>query len=86
LLSNEGVPLDEVMPLWIKHVVGTMGSITVAMDWTDYDDDDHTELAPKQWTPGREVISAVKSLLDVEEELEEEAVHRRVQGGGRATT
>ena len=44
LLSNEGVPLDEVMPLWIKHVVGTMGSITVAMDWTDYDDDDHTTL------------------------------------------
>jgi hypothetical protein len=38
------------------------------------------ELAPKQWTPGREVISAVKSLLDVEEKLEEEAVHRRVQG------
>lgn len=44
LLSNDGVALDEVMPLWIKHVVGTTESITVALDWTDYDDDDHTTL------------------------------------------
>jgi hypothetical protein len=44
LLSNQGVAVDEVMPLWIKHVVGTTSSITVAMDWTDYDDDDHTTL------------------------------------------
>jgi len=44
LLSNRGVALDEVLPLWVKHVVGTTASITVAMDWTDYDDDDHTTL------------------------------------------
>ncbi len=44
LLSNDGVALDEVMPLWVKHVVGQTERIVVAMDWTDYDDDDHTTL------------------------------------------
>jgi hypothetical protein len=44
LLSNEGVELSEVMALWVKHVVGQTPSIVVAMDWTDFDDDDHTTL------------------------------------------
>lgn len=44
LLSNEGVVLDELMPMWVQHVVGTTSSIVVAMDWTDFDDDDHTTL------------------------------------------
>lgn len=44
LLSNEEVKLDELMPLWIQHVVGTTSNIVLAMDWTDFDDDDHTTL------------------------------------------
>lgn len=44
LLSNDGVVLDELMPLWVRHVVGTTSNIVVAMDWTDFDDDDHTTL------------------------------------------
>jgi len=44
LLSNEEVKLDELMPLWLKHVVGTTSNIVLAMDWTDFDDDDHTTL------------------------------------------
>jgi hypothetical protein len=44
LLSNDGVLLDEVMPLWIRHVLGKIENILVAMDWTDFDDDDHTTL------------------------------------------
>jgi hypothetical protein len=43
-----------------------------------------TEVDPNQWTPCREVIPAVESLLDVEEDREEEALHRGVQGGGGA--
>jgi len=34
LLSNEEVKLDELMPLWLKHVVGTTSNIVLAMDWT----------------------------------------------------
>jgi hypothetical protein len=44
LLSNDGVALDEVMPAWVRHVVGDTPSVVVAMDWTDFDDDDHTTL------------------------------------------
>lgn len=44
LLSNDGVQLDELLPLWVQHVVGSTPSIVVAIDWTDFDDDDHTTL------------------------------------------
>lgn len=44
LLSNAGIELREVLPLWIRHVVGDTQKIVVAMDWTDFDDDDHTTL------------------------------------------
>ncbi len=44
LLSNEEVKLEVLMPLWVKHVVGTTSNIVLAMDWTDFDDDDHTTL------------------------------------------
>ena len=44
LLSNEGVSLDVLLPLWTRQVVGTTPKIVVAMDWTDFDDDDHTTL------------------------------------------
>ena len=44
LLSNDGIDLDELLPLWIKHVVGSTPEVFVAIDWTDFDDDDHTTL------------------------------------------
>lgn len=44
LLSNDGFLLSELMPLWLRHVVGNISRIVVAMDWTDFDDDDHTTL------------------------------------------
>lgn len=44
LLSNDRFVLNELMPLWIRHVVGNIANIVVAMDWTDFDDDDHTTL------------------------------------------
>lgn len=40
LLSADGVVLSEVMALWVRYVVGQTPSIVVAMDWTDFDDDD----------------------------------------------
>lgn len=44
LLSNEGVPLDDIMRLWVRHVVGSTERMLLAIDWTDFDDDDHTTL------------------------------------------
>jgi hypothetical protein len=44
LLSNDGIRMEEVLPLWVKHVVGATPEVFVAIDWTDFDDDDHTTL------------------------------------------
>ena len=37
LLSNPGIDVDALLVHWVPHVVGSRSSITVAMDWTDFD-------------------------------------------------
>jgi hypothetical protein len=44
LLSNGGVVLDQVLTAWVRHVVGDFPSIVLALDWTEFDDDDHSTL------------------------------------------
>lgn len=44
LLSNDGIELDTVLRSWVRFVVGTTPKLVVAIDWTDFDDDDHTTL------------------------------------------
>jgi hypothetical protein len=50
LIGNDGISLDKVMALWTRHVVGNAAEIRVAMDWTDFDKDDHTTLCIYQAT------------------------------------
>lgn len=45
LLSNVGVKLDVLFPAWIRFVVGVRTELIVALDWTEFDDDDHVTLA-----------------------------------------
>jgi hypothetical protein len=45
LLSNKGIQLDLCFPLWAQFVVGDRTELVLALDWTDFDDDDHTTLA-----------------------------------------
>ncbi len=44
MLSNSGIALDVVLPRWARFVVGDTERAVVALDWTDFDDDDHTTL------------------------------------------
>lgn len=44
-LSNVRVDLAVLFPEWIKFVVGERKELTIALDWTDFDKDDHTTLA-----------------------------------------
>lgn len=44
LLSNEGIEMDLVLSAWVRFVAGNTASLTLAMDWTDFDADDHTTL------------------------------------------
>ena len=39
LLSNQGIDVDAILRHWVPYVVGTRPSITVAMDWTEFDAD-----------------------------------------------
>jgi hypothetical protein len=39
LLSNPGIDVDALLVRWVPYVVGSRSSITVAMDWTDFDAD-----------------------------------------------
>jgi Transposase DDE domain len=44
LLSNPGVVVGEVQKQWVNFVVGVRKQIVVALDWTEFDDDDHSTL------------------------------------------
>ena len=44
LLSNPGIDVDALLVHWVPYVVGARPSITVAMDWTDFDADGQTTI------------------------------------------
>jgi hypothetical protein len=44
LLSNVGVDLEKLFPAWIRFVVAERKELLVALDWTEFDDDDHVSL------------------------------------------
>jgi hypothetical protein len=44
LLSNVKVDLKVLFPAWIRFVVGVRTELIVALDWTEFDDDDHATL------------------------------------------
>ena len=45
LLSNRGFDLDLLFSLWVPFVLALRTEVVVAMDWTDFDHDDHTTLS-----------------------------------------
>lgn len=44
LLSNVGVDLTKLFPSWVRFVIGPRTELTIALDWTEFDDDDHVTL------------------------------------------
>jgi hypothetical protein len=44
LLSNHGIDVDALLAHWVPYVVGNRTSITVAMDWTDFDADNQATI------------------------------------------
>jgi len=44
LLSNPGIDVDALLVHWVPYGVGGRSSITVAMDWTDFDADGQTTI------------------------------------------
>lgn len=44
LLSNAKLDVWELFEGWVPHVVGERTEVVVALDWTDFDDDDQTSI------------------------------------------
>lgn len=44
MLSNKGLDVEALRPAWAQFVLGGRSEVLLAMDWTDFDDDDHTTL------------------------------------------
>lgn len=63
LLGNDGISLDDVLRRWVRFVVGEHVSILVALDWTDFEKDDHTTLCAYMATShGRAMPLAWKTV------------------------
>ena len=45
LLSNQGIDVWDLFPLWIQEAIGASRDLVVAMDWTEFDADDQSTLA-----------------------------------------
>ena len=44
MLSNRGFEVDALLVHWVPYVVGSRESITVALDWTEFDADDQATI------------------------------------------
>ena len=44
LLSNDGIDLSVIFKLWVAFIVGVRKKIVIALDWTEFDKDDHATL------------------------------------------
>jgi hypothetical protein len=45
LLSNSSLVLDVVLAAWVAFVVGVRREVVIALDWTEFDDDQQSTLA-----------------------------------------
>lgn len=44
LLSNSGIQLGTLFQSWIRYVVGPRKDVVLALDWTDFEPDDHATI------------------------------------------
>lgn len=45
LLSNDGIGIDGFFERWVPFVIGAREEVFLALDWTEFDDDDHSTIA-----------------------------------------
>jgi len=44
-LSNAGIDVEQLTPAWAAFILGPRKEVILALDWTEFDDDDHATLA-----------------------------------------
>ena len=45
LLSNNGLVVDEFFAHWVRYIIGQREEVVLALDWTEFDTDDHSTIA-----------------------------------------
>jgi hypothetical protein len=80
LLSNAALPVEDLQSLYVRHVLRGENDIVVALDWTDFDADDHATLMlslvplgrhgralPLRWrTYVKSVLGGARSTLEAD--------------------
>ena len=95
LLSNAGLKLSVLIAAWIRFVVGARKEIVVALDWTEFDKDDHSVIAlylvtnhgratPLVWNCAKK--SEIKNLRSVYEFEAIETLHNALPEDGVVIT
>lgn len=94
LLSNEKVDLDDVLTAWVGFIVSSREELVIALDWTEFEDDDHSTLCaytatshgratPLQWKTVQK--SKLKGQRTQIEHDFIETLHRRIDPKIRIT-
>ena len=83
LLSNQGIDVWASFSKWVPYVVGARDTVVVAMDWTDFDKDQHTTIMISMVTRHGRATPLVwqtvdKGLLKEQRNFYEDAVLRRL--------
>lgn len=83
LLSNSKLDVDKLFEYWVPYSIGQRTEILVAMDWTEFDADDHSTLAINLLTTqGRATPllwkTVVKSTLKGRQVAHEKALLKRL--------
>jgi hypothetical protein len=64
MLSNPGIDVGRLLPLWVPYVIGNRASIMVAMDWTDFDADDQSTIMLSLFTDHGRATPLVWQTVD----------------------
>jgi hypothetical protein len=64
MLSNPGIDVGLLLPLWVPYVIGNRASIMVAMDWTDFDADDQSTIMLSLFTDHGRATPLVWQTVD----------------------
>jgi hypothetical protein len=83
LLSNQGIDVWASFSKWVPYIVGARDTVVVAMDWTDFDKDQHTTIMISMVTRHGRATPLVwqtvdKGLLKEQRNFYEDAVLRRL--------
>lgn len=66
MLSNAGVDLSQILPVWCRQAIGDRKQVEVALDWTSFDNDKQSTLAAGIVADGRSTPLFWQTVADAD--------------------